>query len=418
MRSARCRLRGRSAPPASTNFWVSGDYALSLFKGGNLPTLVTTSPAGTARTSAGVLGAPGTSTLFGGGTVDDDVRSGFRLGSGFWFNAEHSFGIEAGFFMTGSHSADFSDSSNSSTIIARPYYDAVTGLPQAVLVAFPGSTAGSIDISARSGNYYDGNIDLVGRTYDAGWYRLDSMFGYRYYYYAENLAIQQSITPTNANFVPGTQIVSNDNFRTRNVFNGFDMGFRSEFFWNSMSLELLTKIAVGDVYSLVNINGNQTITVPGTAPVFTSGGVLALPSNIGAYSYTHLTTLPEFGATFKWQATSNLQFRVGYSFLFLDGIMRAGNQVENRHQHRQLLAVYRREFAEPARFQRKSIGHVDSNRQLWIDVLVLRSRGAWSEGALRSTPQAFSRFSSVLHFRLGQSLAVFLEVANLDQGRP
>ena len=59
---------------------------------------MTTSPAGTAQLNAGVLGGP-TTTLFGGDVVNDDIRSGFRVGAGYWFNAERTIGIEAGFLL-------------------------------------------------------------------------------------------------------------------------------------------------------------------------------------------------------------------------------------------------------------------------------------------------------------------------------
>jgi len=251
------------------NLWVSADYGFSFFRGMNLPPFATTSPPGTARASAGVIGAPGTLTLFGG-TEDDGLRSGFRLNGGFWLNSEQTFGIEAGFMLVESQAALFSGASNGSSILARPYYDAVTNLPQAVLVAFPGSSGGSLDIRAGSGNLYGVNLDFVQRIYDSGWFRLNGLFGYRYYGYDENLGMEQTIAPTNALFLPGTQIVSGDSFRTHNMFNGVDLGLRTEFMFNSVSLELLARIALGNLQSGININGSQTVTAPGASPVVSS----------------------------------------------------------------------------------------------------------------------------------------------------
>jgi Putative beta barrel porin-7 (BBP7) len=308
-------------------FWVSADYGVTFFSPINVQPLATTSPAGTARASAGVVGSSSTAVLFGG-NEDDGLRSSFRIAAGAWLNSEQTLGIEAGFMMTESQSALFFAASNSSSILARPYVDAVTGLPQAVLVAFPGSSSGSLGIRAESGSLYGVNLDFVGKTYDVGWFRLDSLIGYRFYRYNEDLGIQQTISPTNPIFIPGTQIVSGDSFRTRNTFNGVDLGFRSEFVFNSLSLDFLARVALGNLQSGIDINGSQTTTVPGSTPVFSSGGVNALTSNIGSYAAHHLEAWPEFGVTLKWQATSYLQLRVGYSILLLEGVARAASQID------------------------------------------------------------------------------------------
>src|SRR5262245_27258846 len=59
--------------------WAEAEYLLWWMKGAALPPLVTASPAGTPSTQAGVLGAPGTTVLFGGNSVNDEVRSGMRF---------------------------------------------------------------------------------------------------------------------------------------------------------------------------------------------------------------------------------------------------------------------------------------------------------------------------------------------------
>ena len=58
-------------PPLSGGFWIGAEYLLWSAKGDKLPPLVTTSPAGTPAPLAGVLGAPGTSVLFGDESVND-----------------------------------------------------------------------------------------------------------------------------------------------------------------------------------------------------------------------------------------------------------------------------------------------------------------------------------------------------------
>jgi hypothetical protein len=62
--------------------------------------------------------------------------------------------------------------------------------------------------------------------------------------------------------------------------------------------------------------------------VLGSGGVNALTSNIGSYAAHRLEAWPEFGVTLKWQATSYLQLRLGYSILLLEGVARAASQID------------------------------------------------------------------------------------------
>ena len=71
------RIRKASAPPPRYGgFWITGEYLNWSAKGDKLPPLVTTSPPGTPLAQAGVLGAPGTSVLFGDESVNDRWRSG------------------------------------------------------------------------------------------------------------------------------------------------------------------------------------------------------------------------------------------------------------------------------------------------------------------------------------------------------
>ena len=84
--------------------------------------------------------------------MNNDYRSGFRLGTGYWFNSQHTLGIEAGFMMIEGQSTTFSASSDGTQILARPFTDATTNLAQAVLVAFPTLSSGSIAIRASNAN--------------------------------------------------------------------------------------------------------------------------------------------------------------------------------------------------------------------------------------------------------------------------
>ena len=64
-------------------FWAEIDYLAWTVKGDHPPPLVTASPDGTPLAQAGVLGAPGTTVLFGAGTSAAGVQHLTAAGAGF-----------------------------------------------------------------------------------------------------------------------------------------------------------------------------------------------------------------------------------------------------------------------------------------------------------------------------------------------
>ena len=67
-------------------WYGQADLLIWWFKGNQVPALVTTSPDGTPRPQAGVLGQPGTEVLFGDTGIDDNYRPGLRLTVGRWLD--------------------------------------------------------------------------------------------------------------------------------------------------------------------------------------------------------------------------------------------------------------------------------------------------------------------------------------------
>jgi hypothetical protein len=229
--------------------------------------------------------------------------------------------------MIESQATLFGFASDGSTILARPFTDANTGQPQAHLIAFPGSSAGTVAGRVSSGNLYEAHFDFVERLVETRFLKADVLVGYRFYRYDEGLTVYEGVSPTGPDFAQGTQILTTDGFNTTNEFHGFDLGLRTEFSWDNFTLTLLGKLAVGHLERRVNINGTTVTSVPGTTPLVQSGGLYALSSNIGPQVNHEWTTMPEIGFNFNWQVNANLQVRFGYSLMFLDRIGRVGDQV-------------------------------------------------------------------------------------------
>jgi hypothetical protein len=306
-------------------FWFYADYLLGFTSGERLLPLVTTSFPGTSLAGAGVLG-PRTTVLFPSNGVNDRLRSGTRMGLGGWFDAPKTLGVDVGFLLMESQNTLFSSNSNENPILARPFINVFTGKQASQIVAFPGTASGSITASDRSDNLYGAHIDLQELFLVDRGYRLESLFGYRFLSINDRLAIDQNVKSLSG-LTKGTEFVVNDSFGAQNQFHGVDLGVRGEFFGERWFVGLLGKIAVGDIHRVISIAGTTTITAPGSAPVTSPGGFLALSSNSGTFDRDQFTVVPELGAQFGWRITPQLRVNVGYSVLWLTDMARAGDQV-------------------------------------------------------------------------------------------
>jgi hypothetical protein len=311
-------------------FWVNTEALLWWMRGERLPPLVTTSPAGTPLPQAGVIGADNTTVLFGNSTVNNNAQGGFQINTGFWLDENRRWGIEGNFFMLSTPATSFNASSNGDTILARPFFNALTNQNASEIVAYPGLSKGSISANALTTGLIGAGAMLRANLCCNSCFRLDWLGGYRFLNLNDRLNIDETITSTSlTNFVvPGTTLAVGDSFATRNMFNGFNTGLSAWFQRGAWGVQGLATIAVGDNYRVVDINGSTTVTVPGFPSVTNSGGLLALPSNIGHYSSNNVAVIPQFGANLYYQIRPWLLANVGYTFLLWPQVVRSADVID------------------------------------------------------------------------------------------
>jgi hypothetical protein len=158
---------------------------------------------------AGVLGAAGTSVVFGNNTVNDHWRSGVRLSAGYWFDPLRSTGIEAQFFILGRQSTDFTASSGGNPILAQPFLNAFTGFPDTSLIAFPGVTSGSVAVHDTSRLLGAGAAYRMEFCRTCAFGSVGGLIGYRY------LRLQDSLANDRTNLdIVGDLISTIDQFDT------------------------------------------------------------------------------------------------------------------------------------------------------------------------------------------------------------
>lgn len=310
--------------------WIRAEYLSWLTDSLRTPALITTSPTGTARATAGVLGETGTSVLFGGSSINNDPQSGGRLRGGFWWGDARKVGVEAEYFMLGEQSSSYQATSTGDPIIARPFFDIVNGRETAELVAFPAVVRGDIQATALT-NLQSGGIWMrfdphgIGSPCEArSGRKLDWILGYRYMKLEDDIGINENLTsldPAN----PGTFVIQ-DGFTTDNKFHGIELGAVYEADLGRFYIEALSKIAVGNNHQVANITGFSDITEMGLLERF-PGGVLAQRTNIGSYSRDELAVIPQLGATIGWRITPRFSLTAGYTFVYFSNVVRAGDQI-------------------------------------------------------------------------------------------
>jgi hypothetical protein len=125
----------------------------------------------------------------------------------------------------------------------------------------------------------------------------------------------------------GTLIGITDQFEATSDFHGLDLGLTGEFTRGPWSLDWRAKVALGANINSAQINGSNAVTVGGVTTA-SSGGLLALSSNIGSYTQTRFATVPEIELKVGYQLTSQLRLIAGYDVLYWTGVQRAGGLID------------------------------------------------------------------------------------------
>ena len=274
---------GEFCRPRRGRVWGQVDYLVWWTEGMSVPPLVT---EGNADVDPGKLGLPGTTILFGDDKILDDGRSGGRVELGYWLDDCHTSGFEGEYLGLENDANNFSVWSSGNPVISRPYFD-LAGTPRVELVAYPVTgplappIAGSVSVEARTdfqaaaarwrwewfgcGSFCDPN-DCSPCQWGR---RVDLTLGYRYLQLTDDLGITEQLTTTNYgsnNPNANGSFLVQDAFRTRNQFNGGEVGLDFQTRQGRWTLEVDPKMALGSSRQNVTISGSNTITMPPGSP--------------------------------------------------------------------------------------------------------------------------------------------------------
>jgi hypothetical protein len=317
--------------------WVRVEHLLWWVEGFSVPPLLTTSPTGTDSTLAGQLDQGSTAVLYGNERLIDTVRPGGRIQLGYWLDDCQSRGIEVSYLKLASRHELFRTTSPGDPILTRPFYNVEPGNEgaDAELIAFPSRLSGEFDVHAK-GTFESAAAHYRHVVHRESNQQVDLLVGWRFNRLNDSVTIHDSKTAIGQGgaLALGTTVDEVDRFATRNVFHGAEIGVVTEKIISDWSIELATKLAVGNTRSRYIIDGSTTVSVPVTggppAVAVTPAGLLAQGTNIGVRAYNEFAVVPEIGITAGYQFKRNCRVTFGYTLMYWSHVARAGNAIDSQ----------------------------------------------------------------------------------------
>ena len=313
------------------NLSVRGEVPIFWRRGMVLPPLVTTATAGTPANVAGQLGNANTQVLLGNQKATEDGHAGMRITVGSWFEPDQYRGVIFRYMNAGEQETRFSFDSNTNSILARPITNITSGTatPDTQLIAFPGDSTGSINVSTKSS--IDG-FDLVLRrlAYRDRFTRVDWLMGYQHNRIAESLNINSNtLVVGNVPPLTGTSIAVSDQFMTRNTFNGAVLGLMSSRQFACWKFEAMGRMGLGNLERRFSASGSTT-TTSSTGTVTTEDqGLLVRNTNNQTRTNDTFVVAPEVGFNAGYYLTPNIDFLVGYNYLLIGKVAQPGRQIDS-----------------------------------------------------------------------------------------
>jgi len=315
--------------------WADLDFLLWWQKGSRFPPLVTTNNVpGIPRAEAGVIGAPSTEVLFGDDQFGDDMNTGGRATLGVWLDRSKTAGIGNRFTALSGDTESFDATSDGSTVLARPFYNALLGIEDSFLIGFTDPVDGPITngrvISQFDNEFLMNEVFLRTMLERDRNKRVDLLLGYHFLRLDNYFSINSFNTATDP-VLNGTTFSLFDRFDTENEFHGGQVGIDGSYSRGRWSLDYLAKLSFGQMRQTSEIDGGLTIVPGGVGPgVATVGGLFAQPTNIGTRTRYEEVFIPEFNLGLTYYARPNLSFGMSYNYMWISSVILSGDQIDRQ----------------------------------------------------------------------------------------
>jgi hypothetical protein len=261
--------------------------------------------------------------VFSPGPVEFDTapHSGgrFTLGVPLDHDDQH-LGLEGTYLFLGTRTSDVSALGVNNIAFVRPPVDVF--LPP---VGSPLPTRSVLE--SLSSRLQGAELNGVAQLWMDDRVQLDLLAGFRYFELDEGIALRERISDPSVDAIDALSTISADQFDGHNRFYGGQLGLRGEWHRGSCFVNVLGKVALGETYEVVKINGLTEITVPGGPPQAFPSGLLAFPANSGRFTHGSFAVLPEVGVRAGVDLGGRTRLFVGYDFLYLSSAARAADQI-------------------------------------------------------------------------------------------
>jgi len=307
-----------STPAAAGQFTVGAELLIWWFKDSPTPVPLVTD---------GTVGEPDTQVFLGGGGVNTGANPGFRITAAYGLSERSTLEGNVFYIPTRSTSASVASTGKLGSIdLIIPYFDAVTNQETGTEISLAPVYRGGASTELTN-NLLGAELNATWALAPSGAWRMDAIGGFRYLRLRETYSFT-SESPYNPPF-PQDIWLTNDNFDTSNNFYGAQVGLRALIDQGSFFASGTVKVALGAMVQKVDINGSlvtndftdfgPTVTYP--------GGYFALPTNIGSYSHTAFSVVPEVALNLGYRITPSASLFLGYSFIYASNVVRPGNQI-------------------------------------------------------------------------------------------
>jgi hypothetical protein len=328
------------ATPAaeSWRFWARGEYLLWFIRGDHASVpLATTGPIGAPN--SGALGAPGTQVLIGP-DLNYKANSGAKLWLGAWFDPDMTIGVQASGFCLETHSMHkkyYSNRTDGAPVIARPFFNLLTGQEDAQIVTSPadalgGRYIGGIGIFGDS-RTWGGEANLLLNIADSAM-RWDLVGGFRYLGQKDEFRSDQSSTvlkPGTVGFgsapAPPPDIVSlRDFLQTTNNFYGAQLGIQGLWQAGAWSVFVGGRVGLGINQEHLEATGRTLLTGSAGTSQYLFGG-LFVPPNLSRADRSPIGYMTEVNFRLGYQITPQWIASIGYTFLYWGNVIRPEGQI-------------------------------------------------------------------------------------------
>jgi hypothetical protein len=237
--------------------------------------------------------------------------------------------LEVGGLFLANRSVHFGVGSDTVPVLTRPITNVNQNIPTAIRVAFPQVSTGNIQIDGTS-EFWGLEGNLQWKALQDREYQVVLLAGMRYLSLRDRLSIVDHFQGLAGAPDPyrNATVDGLDSFATRNEFFGGQIGGEVRWQKGPWAIDFRGKFAAGMTTQENAIDGAQSIASPSHAISSLPGNVLALGTNSGVQARDRFGVVPEVGITVGYQVTENLRLFVGYNFLYWNGVVRAGEQID------------------------------------------------------------------------------------------